>query len=247
MAGSIGTTVLDLVTEALSILGVYSQGENLDAADLASAMFTLAALIDGYGAEKLKRFQITPATFATSALQASYVLGPGSVDWATATLPADIDSAGYYTDPTQTLELPIRIVDRPEYDRNALKTLSSSFLAQMLFERGAASHTLTFYPVPTLALNVVLYLAQAIAQFTAPSNVVSLPFGYQELLTYELALKVAAKFGANIPQYLPDAWRDAREKVMARNFIAQHRDARIDPALTGGRGGDALLRFYEGK
>lgn len=246
MAGNLGPTARDLITDALTLLGVLAQGENADGADAATCLMTLSDILDGYGLEKLKRFQITPQSFVTVPNQASYTLGPGA-GWNTATLPAGIDSATYYADPAHSLELPIKVLNRPEYDRFPLKSLSSSFLSACCVDLGAAAHTLTFYPVPTLAIAVNLYLGIPLTNYSDVNQVLGLPFGYREMLKYELALKCASKFGAPVPEALPQMFDDARHKVLSANFLGNLRDMEVDPALTGRYRGDSLLRFFEGK
>jgi hypothetical protein len=245
MAGNNGIAVQDLINEALSHLGVY-QGDALDASDLQSAFFTFVAMMDGWTAEPLTIFQKSVLTFETIANQQSYTLGVGApYAWQVSALPSDYDAVTQ--GPAGSgLELPVVMVGELEWAALPLKGLSSSILAQMYRQTLATSHTLNFWPLPAAAMPINLYVSQRIPTFTAVSNVVALPPGYQEAITFELAAKCSAKFGARVPEWLPAAMQDAKSKIKAKNFPAL--DMRVDSALVrrcvrlGGN-----LAFYEGK
>ncbi len=244
MAGNLGYTVADLITESLSILGVYAQGETLSAADLQSAFFTLQALVDGWAAQPLTVLQVNTYTFSTVAGQQSYTVGPaGTSNWMTTQLPIGFDRIGMQMG---TLELPIEIITLDQWASIALKGFQSSILTQVWIDFGFPAHSLYFWPVPASAIPVVLYIPQQVAQFTATSNVLALPPGYQEALTFELALKLAAKFGAPIPQWLPEAAADAKANIKSTNFEAL--DVSCDDAIvdTSRRSGGGSINFYLG-
>lgn len=244
MAGS-ALSVLDLITEALALYGEYAAGEAIDAATVQSLLFTLNAAIDGLGGEPLAIFQTSILSFSTVAGQQTYTLGPDPANnWiTTAAAPAAVLRAGLVLN---GLELPIAILTADEWAALELKGLQSSITSGLWPQYGATSHTLSLWPVPSAAAPVRLYGAQQTAQFTAASDSVSLPPGYQEFLVYDLALKSASKFGAELPSWLPVAWREAKTRIKERNFAAL--DCATDPALThrSGRGWPSI-NFYTGK
>jgi hypothetical protein len=251
MAASAGVTALDIITEALSVLGVYSQGESLSAADSASALFTLTALMDGWGAENFTIYNEVIQQFSTTASKQSYTIGPDNTnDWITATLPPSFDRVGNLpvtNGQPMPLELPVQIYTLDMWASIALKGLQSSIIQAMYPNYGFPSHTLNFWPIPNVVIPVSLYYPQKVAKLTALANAVAMPPGYQEALTYELAIKCAAKFGATIPQFLPDAWAEAKAKIKSMNTSVV--DAICDPALVrrGTRTGYGSLGFYTGE
>lgn len=243
MAGS-GLSVLDLITEALALMGEYSPGEPLDAASAQSLLFTLNGAIDGLGGEPLAIYSNSVLNFATIAGKQTYSLGlDPSNDWDTqAAAPSLITRVGMMAN---ALELPIEIVSAEEWARYGLKTMQSTISSAVWIQYGPAANVLNFWPVPSVAFQVNLYIAQQIPKFVATTDSVSLPPGYQEFLTYDLVIKSAAKFGASIPEWIPQAWREARTRIKERNF--QSVNSRCDPALTHqGRRGWPSLGFYTG-
>jgi len=243
MAGSV--SVLDLITETLSLYGEYSPGEAIDAASVQSLLFTLNAALDGLGAESLAIYSNGILAFATLPGQQTYTLGPDpGNDWiTTGAAPSQITR---FSMVTNDLELPIATYTATDWSAVQLKTMGSSVIVGVWPQYGPVSHTFTFWPVPSGLITVKLYTAQQIPQFTATTDTVSLPPGYQEFLTYDLALKSASKFGADLPAWVPVAWREAKTRIKERNFVANA--SPVDPALTrrSGRGWPSIS-FYTGE
>lgn len=249
MAGAAGLTVLDIITEVLGILTVYAQGEPIDAADSATVLFTMRAMIDGWGPEALTVFAVASQQFSTTGGKQSYLAGPGSdVDWALPYLPAkfyDGDVQMVWPSSTPPLERQVDVVTLGDWEAIGIKGLSTGILTKVYPSYGAAAHTLNFYPVPNATIPVNLYLRQSVANVSKLSDVLALGPGYQEALTYELVMKSASKFGKSVPQWLPEALTDAKQKIKAANFEALYQTC--DDAIVGSRGGQSLIGFYEGK
>jgi hypothetical protein len=235
-------TVLDLITEVLALYGEYSPGESLDASSVQTVLFTLNGALDGLGAERLSIYSTTLATYNTIAGKGAYTLGPSPADWVTAAAPAFVSRAGMLSG---SLEIPIDLISADEWARFQLKTMQSTIATAAWVQFGPTSHTINFWPVPSIAFPVNLYVAQQIPRFAAQTDSVILPPGYQEFLVYDCAIKTASKFGAPLPEWIPTAWREARTRIKERNFRAL--ESRCDPALThkSGRGWPSI-NFYTG-
>jgi hypothetical protein len=239
-------TVADLINEALAHLSVYAPGETLAAADQTSAMFTLQGIVDSYGAQPLMVFNRTVlGSFTLSGGKQSYTIGTANTnDWVTSFLPPTFDLVSMKMG---TLDLGITIYTAEEWARIGLKSLQSNIVTACWPDYGAASHTLSFFPVPNATIPVTLYLDTPIQRFTAASNIVQFPAGYQELLTFELAIKCSSKFGAEVPAWLPAAYTEAKTSVKASNF--EPIDLYCDDALvsSGSRAGGGSINFYLGR
>jgi hypothetical protein len=238
-------TVTDIITEALTHLGVYAPGDPLAASDLSSAYFTLQGIVDGWGAQPLTIYNRSVlGSFSLTSGKSSYTIGTSGTDWIASFLPPEIDLV---TMKNGTLEYPpMRMLTAEEWARIGLKGLQSNIVTECWPDYGAASHTLNFFPQPNATIPVTLYLLTPLQRFTSASNVVQFPPGYQEALTFELALKCSSKFGAQVPAWLPLAFQDAKANIKAANFDAL--DLRCDGALvrTPARSGGGSIRFYEG-
>lgn len=234
--------VSDLITEALALFGEYAPGEAIDAAVSQGLLNTLNAAIDGLGAERLSIYSTSVLTYATTAGKQSYTLGPAPADWAAAAAPAYVSKAGLITG---GVELPVGLVNGDEWADLSLKSMQSTISSALWVQYGPTSHVLNFWPVPSAVAGVNLYAAQQIPKFNAITDTVALPAGYQEFLTYDLALKSHSKLGAALPDWLPMAWRESKTRVKERNYRAL--EARMDPALARGSSrGVPSIRFYTG-
>jgi hypothetical protein len=246
MAGNLGITVSDLINEALGHLGIWT-GDPLAAADLQSAYFTLNAIVDGWGADACAIYDTATLSFTTSVGKQSYTIGTANTnDWVAPLLPPDFVRVGVTPAAQTNLEIPVEILTLDQWAAISLKAMQSTIITSMWPDFGSAAHTLNFWPVPSAACTIKLYVPQPVTTFTSTSNTVVLPPGYLEALTFELALKCSSKFGAQIPSWMPAAWSEAKARIKAANV--QPLDVRCDPAIVGtGRSGGGSIRFYEGK
>jgi len=233
----VAVLVSDIAVEVLSILGVYAPGEPVATADSASLLFTLNGIVDGFAAERLMIFETAILPFSTVIAKQSYKLGPdGTNDWVTTFLPGAVTSIGLLT-VGGTLEIPLALYTLAQWQAIALKATAGVPTACWP-QYGAVFHTLNFWPVPNVVSPVLLYVQKQIPLFTSVTNTVLLPPGYQELLTYELALKSVGKFGREVPAWLPAAWRAARTRVEDRAALASRgnrvgADSSVSPATKG--------------
>jgi hypothetical protein len=246
MAGNLGATVQDLINEAAGILGIFQSGDPLAASDLASFYFTLGMIVDSWGAERLTILSTAILPFTTIAGKQSYNTGPAAagIDWVVTPLPPAFNGAGMMTG---TLEIPIDIgTTSAEWRAIGLKSLQSGIIENIWPDLGTASHTLNLWPVPNAAIPILLYVPLQVPAFTSTSNTLLLEPGYLQALVYELAITAASKFGAAIPEWLPEAWSLAKSRIKEASFEAL--DAQCDPAIvSSGPAGGGSINFYMGR
>lgn len=238
-------TVLDLATEVLSLYGSYAAGETIDSADVQSLIFTLNGILDGITAETLSLFSDTVlAGFTLTPGKQVYSFGAGASDFPLAGITRQIVGIG---DIANNIERPLKLLTDEEWEAIRLKTFSSSVVTAAWIRNVFPLLSITFWPVPTVADALRFYYREPVSTVSASSDVLILPAGYQEWLTFELAIKAAPKFGANLPAWLGEAWREAKTRVKESNYSGAV--SRLDSALTGGRGraGAPSLSFYTGE
>jgi hypothetical protein len=256
MAGNPGlVSVLDVITEVLSLLRAYSPGEPIAAADSSSCLFTLSGLIDGWGAERLTVFRGNVATFTTTAGKQTYTVGPAaalapaSPDWLLDPCPPDFNAVTCLPGQPSSIEAELRILTDLQWAEIPLKSLQSNYLGSVWPNfQPAGYYQLSFFPIPSAAVPVTLYTPLPVGKLLALSSTLQMPPGYQEALVYELAIKVSSKFGPRMPEWLPAAWTAAKSRIKEANFQAL--DVSLDAALTrdgGGFNGGGSIDFYMGK
>lgn len=236
-------TANDLITESLALMGEYAPGEPLDAAAVTTMIFTLNGILDGLGAERLALFANWTAAVTVPPGPAFTLLPPV---FAGTGAPADLTGVGVMVD--ANVERPVRMLTSEEFRRIALKSMTGVIPEAVWVHPANGSITINLWPVPSQLVFLKLYYSYPLASVASGTDVVAMPPGYQELLTYELAIKAAPKFGANLPPWIYSAWQQAKTRVKENNFEAV--DSRTDPALSWrGRGSVPAerLSFYSGE
>jgi hypothetical protein len=240
-------TVFDLITEALAIYGEYAAGESLDASSVQSLLFTLNGAIDGLGAERLSIYSTSVLSYTTIAGKQSVHLRAGGGGLGHGGRGSGLHLARRRMLSNGGVELPIAIVNADEW---------AGIWAEVDADQRSLRRSGLSTGRPRIRSTFGLCLRARSLWRSTPRNrfrnswrkrdTVSLPPGYQEFLTYDLAIKSSSKFGAPLPDWLPQAWREARTRIKERNYRAF--DSRCDPALTQGSGrGVPSIDFYTGK
>lgn len=210
-------TAAEICQSALEDLGVLGSGQTMASGDLDICFRALNQLMDQYAAERLMIYTITGTTWTIAANDGTYTVGAaGNVVIAR---PVFISHVNYRnTATTPVLELPLKLLTDDEWANTPLKTLTSVLPIAAYYNPTYPLGTLELWPVPTSStLTGVLYAPQQAGRFTASSDTVSLPPGYERFLVKSLALDVAAKFGAVPSPAIIQAARDARAVVKASN------------------------------
>jgi hypothetical protein len=112
-----------------------------------------------------------------------------------------------------------------------------SLLPQVCYvEESFPDISLTFWPVPTQANPVVLYLWQALTQFSDLTSQFTFPPGYPRAIRYNLALDLAAEFPCDLTK-LPLVQKIAANSLAAiRGLNVKAKEAVCDEAIIGSGG-----------
>ncbi len=97
--------------------------------------------------------------------------------------------------------------------------------------------TLYLYPQPPANYQLELYTWQALSKYTAVSDTVIVPDGYEEAIVWNLGVKAAAMY-PHQAKLSPDAKEEARKSLRALKILnARTPPLRTEPALAGWSGG----------
>jgi hypothetical protein len=119
----------------------------------------------------------------------------------------------------------------------SIKRLSSALPIQSFFQTNLAdaNATLSFWPVVSQNVDIVVYSPQAVDIPASLNTVVIGPAGYQEGFLYDLAVRLCNPFGVAPPPML----LQMRERAMTnlRRTNVAPGVLGVDPALTGNTSG----------
>jgi hypothetical protein len=102
-----------------------------------------------------------------------------------------------------SIEIPLGILTDQAYQSIAIKTQSSNQPTAIYYQptyQTSGWGTVTLWPVPTTDTNdLVLYYQAALVTFATPTAAYYWPEGAEEMLGYNLALRLSAPFARPVP------------------------------------------------
>lgn len=234
-------TANDLITRALHTIGVLASGETATGNEMNDSLVILNNMIDSWATERLTIYTVARTEFNLSSGTQDYTIGAGGTF--NIVRPLWIVAASIITDSTaaadQKIELPIeQAMTTREWQQVTLKGLQSTYPLGFYYDHNwtAGLATISVWPIPNVAnVQLVLYTPTALTAFADLTTAYTFPPGYEEAMRYQVALRLAPEFGANLS---PDV------RLLASDTFANIKRANInddqlgmDPALLakGGR------------
>lgn len=229
-------TARDLINRSLQLLNVIAVGETVDATEAEQALVRLNQLISTLATQRLSLFYESRTLYNFVVGQQDYTLGPGG-DFNT-TRPLFISRMSMLDDvsnPTYPLELPLNIWTTKDWQLQSIKAVTSTYPLAVYPNYAFPLMTLSFWPIPQLAVKAVLYLPVALTSFTTLDTDLSFPPGYDEMLEYNLALRLARPYGLVPPEDVVMMARDSMASIKRANRRLE--DVSLDAAVVSGEGG----------
>ena len=217
---STAVTATSLITSALDDLGIYSVGETLSAADLSDGRRRLNAMMSGLALQSLTIPAEVRETFTVTANTSTYTIGSGA-DFNTIR-PIKVLRAGLlYNTLSPTVERPCSLLTEQSYANISIKAQTSTeWIAVYYSPTFATSNygTIYLYPTPTTADNLlVLYFLQPLVEFADATTSYQIPPGYEEFLSYNLALRLASPHSRPVPDVIRQLAVQSRANIKRNN------------------------------
>jgi hypothetical protein len=207
-----------LISGALRAAGAIAQGETPTATMVSEAAEALNMLVkamqaDGMPLWAIKKYQIT-----LTASTADYTIGVGST--VSTPKPLKVIQA-YLRNTSSSIDTPVRIITRDEYERLGNKT-SSGEPVQIFYEPLLTTGVLHVFPVPdaTVAAANTLYIIyqRPFEDFDASTDEPDFPQEYYHTLKFQLADVLAPEYGLSLQERQDLAARAKRTKDEALSF-----------------------------
>jgi len=227
----------------MRLVGAIPAGETPSDNEAADGLAVLNDMVDSWNVERLMIFTETIAEFPLIPGQQVYTYGTGGNF--NAARPARIDRASIVSlaNPIQPLELKIDyLTDRDWQEDYPVKNITTT-LPLAVYDDGAFPfRNLSYWPIPTVAVNTRLYSWTALRQFPDLCTDITFPPGYAKALRYNLAVDIAAEFPGN-PAVMPLVNATADEtKGLLKSLNLPIVQTTSDPALIGEGG---RYNFYD--
>lgn len=213
------------IARALRLLGQIESGESPTSDESSDGLIALNAMLDSWRNDRLLVFAYQTETLTLSNADASYTIGT-SGDLNT-TRPVEIVQA-WISDSNN--DYPLRAMNEAEYAAIFDKTQTADWPDRYLFRPTVASSlaTLIVYPVPNATRTLKLVTRVVVSSFSATSDTVTLPPGWEEAIDANLAIALAPEYGVEPSQAVVKMAREALAGIKRTNALAQPRRVSSD-------------------
>lgn len=220
-----------LCQQVMYELGVLAAGEIGEGVDIVTVLGKVNLVLDNWNAERESVYADSLLTFTTTPDLNPHTIGPAGT-WITTQRPVSIESANLVVN---TARWPVNIRDQQWYAALTVPELATDYPTDLYYDQTWPSGSIYFYPVPSSAMTVELWVRVVLAAL-ALDDVVSMPPGYYAALLLTAAEESVAVFGGQMPQGLPLRASKARARLQANNY-PMPRLRTSDSGLPSGRSG----------
>lgn len=188
-------TALDMITRAMRLIGAIGDGETPSSYEAQTGLDALNTMLDSWSLDELTVYQIQQQNFSITVGTGTYTIGTGGAF--NGTRPVQIRGA-FFRD-SNSLDFPLEVVEKPEYNRLAQKTDTGYTPEYLYYSPAYPLGSISLYPVPAAAGSLYLDSLYALQSFATLTTAVSLPPGYQRAIEFNLALEIAPEFERDVP------------------------------------------------
>lgn len=230
------STVRDILEDSLSLIDALAAGEAMTPEDASRCLRRLNAMLNTWSTQGLMVYTLNREVFPLTIGVQDYTLGTGGT--LNTERPVWLNQASIIPISSPTLEIPLKFDSDEEWQDVSIKAITSTFPLEVHPLGNYPLNTLQFWPIPTAACSVVLYVPQQLGSFASINDQVSFPPGYEEAIVYSLAPRIAPMFGTQVS---PDVQRTAMiaiDAIRSQNLVVS--TLSVDPALCGNQSGPSL-------
>ncbi len=240
------------ILSALRKVGALRSGQNLTAAELADSLGVLNDMLDAWSASRVMIFSVSYTTLDQNGVALS--LAAGKQKYALGNINGNEEfrlprpprlervSVLYSASQSTPVEIGMDMYDDVKWQSIPNKS-TPSLLPQVCYVENRADGTaydLFFWPIPTQANPVVLYLWNALNQFPSLAAKFFFPPAYAKAIAFNLAVDLAVEFGTDLTKF-PLVLKTAQQTMAAIEAInLPMKEVWCDLAIlgTGGRRGN---------
>lgn len=214
-------SALDLIKEALMEIGAYSQGETPSAEDAAFGLSKLNRALDSWSAKKLNLYNVDFNSYTLTPSLQPHTIGPTGATFTVAQRPVRIENAAIIINTSSpNVRCPLNIRNDDWWANLRVRDVMTSLPTDVYYSPSWPNGSLYLWPVPTLAYGIELETWTLLSQIPNLTTTISLPPGYQDALTYTLALTLCPAFAKPADPVLVAAWQKAMQIIQSVNSTA---------------------------
>jgi hypothetical protein len=182
-------TAATIIARSMRLLSQIGAGATPTTAEYADGLVAVNGLLDAFRNESLMCYATRDESLTLAAADTSYTIGP-SGDLNT-TRPTDILQAWVTV---SGLDYPVRMISDAAYSAIVDKAADGDWPTEANYRPTMSTGTLNVWPAPGAAYTMKLRTQTPLTVFTAITDTVSLPPGWEQALAYNLAVIWAPEF-----------------------------------------------------
>jgi hypothetical protein len=207
-------TAATLIARAHRLLGLVGSGESPTADEYADGLIALNAMLDSWNNERLMCYAMRDESLTLAVSTTSYSIGPAGA--LITTRPVQIEAA--YVVYGSTSYSDVRIINEEEYAAIPDKTSAATWPDRIYYQPTMPNGTLYVYPVPNAASALHLITRTPLTAFSATTDTVSLPPGWEEALATNLAIEIAPEYQTEPKQAVYKMATESKANIKRQNF-----------------------------
>ena len=185
---------LQIIMRAMRLAQVNTKGETPDNEEAQDGLYALNAMLNSWQLERLYVYRIKEETFTWAANQQEQTIG-ASGDFVT-DRPTRIADDCYFVINSVTYQS--RMIDVDAWSAIPDKSTTSTWPWYLYPEYGVDEVTLHGWPIPNASVEFHLRTWQQLQYFSALTDTMDLPPGYQRAIEFSLAEEFGPEFGVTI-------------------------------------------------
>ena len=187
-------TALQMITRAMRLNGDYEVGQTLSAEDASDGLYALNEMMESFNLQRLMIYNIIDEDFPLVEGQRSYTIGSGA-DFDT-DRPISLENSCYIEN--AGIRYPVKIVNQPAIVGIPVPGVTT-MPSWVYYDTAYPTGTITFDCEPYAGLTFHLCSRKILQQFTDLTTSLSLPQGYQGVIEFTLAERLAPEYGHEAP------------------------------------------------
>lgn len=187
-------TASDIITDALLMLGVYSPGQQLAAADAATSLSVLNDMLDSWSNEALTCYATLEQALPLQVGVSRYSIGPGgNLNGPRPLRVLDGPGAAYLIDGTGN-RYGVDIIPQDQWNLIGSPQVNSNLPDTAFYDPQFPLGYMNIFPIPNMSYNLYFDSYLAFTTFTTLAQAVTLPPGYKLALGTNLAVALKPYF-----------------------------------------------------
>jgi len=205
----------DMIKSSMRLLGLIEVGETPPGDELQDALSAFNTMLDGWSTKRHAIYARTDEGFTLTASTGSYSMGTNT------TRAIKIEDAFIRDD--NNVDTKLILITKERYNDLALKSTEGR-PQYLMYDPQYSLAEIHLYPVPDKAYTLYTDSWKALSSVSTLTTTIAFPPGYERAFKYNLAIEIAAEFGAPIPPsiaLIADSSMNSLASINAPRFESQ--------------------------